>query len=1217
MTDQAPPQADADIEIDQLSRLVGLERAQDGAIKVSVIARLTKGGAAELNAAGFPVGARIGDIVTVETAVDRLPELASLTSVRNMEASVYRRPLNDRARQATGVDNLSGQRAVTQTGHGVVIGIIDTGIDFRHLDFTKPGSNGQQTRIKALLDMTVYGPQTPDPGWNYSLPGQTASIGRLYTEADINAALQAPKPADQSTDSVKERDKNGHGTHVTGTAAGNGLASPKSGTYAGMAPEADLIVVKASRQNDGTDVFRMSDIINALQFVQQKASELGEPYVINLSLGGQAGPHDGTDPDEQAIDNLVNSGPGRAVCVGAGNDGDRDMHAGGNVPAGAEFDLKLDARDLSAPGNTVISPGALDLYYSGSDQISVTVVRPDGVSIGPVAFNNSNTNDQYVKIHNVIKPQNGQHNISLIFDDSARTLRDAGSGTSATWTIKLNGDSVPSGGHFDAWVAEGQFTGDSVDPGKRITSPGTARGAITVGAYVTRSNTLVVGNFTPYTGQGPTADGRQKPEVEAPGHYLYSSRSSDVADASFGIIGSGPDAPSDGTHYTGLSGTSMATAVATGGVALMLQAIPSLTANQIRDSITNTTNPDSYAVPGAWNPRAGFGQLSIAGAINLGGRPTYSISGHVTNGKSGFTLVTLTGTRSYTTGLDSNGNYSFSRLPAGGTYTVTPSRGGPYQYTYTPPSQTFTNLGSNQVADFTETLVAYSIGGRVMDANGNGIGGVQIVLNTGSSGSAQTDTGGNYSFPNLAAGQSYSVEPIPTNKYTFTPQRVSVANLGGNQTVNFTAVYRPLYNITGRINDRKGAGVSGVSVDATGPTDSRSATTDGNGNFILCCLPGGVNYTVKPPEMADVYDRSTDTHTHYVFDPPALSFNNLSGDATANFTAIPSHYIGGRVTDASGTGLGGVTMALSGPKAATAKTSSNGLYTFIYLPEGGPYTVTVAMPGFTANPVSRTFNNFTANISTADFVMTSLPNVIDDARTFVTQHYHDFLNRDPDRNGLDYWTNQITLCGSDASCILRRRVAVSAAYFTSDEFQQTGYYVYRFYKASLGHQPKFNEFMADRSQVIGGATLDIGKALFADQWVKRADFLQLYSAGMSNTDYVTQLYTRAQLDSHTTERQQAMADLNNGSKTRAQVLREMIEIPEYKAREYNAAFVMMQYFGYLRRDYDQDGYNFWLGVMNGLDASAFKGMTCAFITSAEYQLRFSTNVTHTNRDCGQ
>jgi subtilisin family serine protease len=132
----------------------------------------------------------------------------------------------------------------------VIVGVLDTGIDFRHLDFTVPGTNGKQTRIKALLDMTIYSQQSFD--WNYFLPEGSAAIGHLYTEADINAALQLPPSRSQNSDIVNERDRHGHGTFTAGIAGGNSLAGPQPGKYAGMAPEADLVIVKVSRDNTGS-----------------------------------------------------------------------------------------------------------------------------------------------------------------------------------------------------------------------------------------------------------------------------------------------------------------------------------------------------------------------------------------------------------------------------------------------------------------------------------------------------------------------------------------------------------------------------------------------------------------------------------------------------------------------------------------------------------------------------------------------------------------------------------------------------------------------------------------------------------------------------------------------------------------------------------------------------------------------------------------------------
>ena len=227
----------------------------------------------------------------------------------------------------------------------------------------------------------------------------------------------------------------------------------------------------------------------------------------------------------------------------------------------------------------------------------------------------------------------------------------------------------------------------------------------------------------------------------------------------------------------------------------------------------------------------------------------------------------------------------------------------------------------------------------------------------------------------------------------------------------------------------------------------------------------------------------------------------------------------------------------------------------------------------------------------------------------------------------------MTKCGTDARCIHSRRIGVSAAFFIELEFQDTGYYVYRFYKASFGRQPSFAEFMPDRTQVGGGANLEAGKQAFADNWVQRPGFQQAYSNTLSNTEFVNKLFDTAGLTDSTydLERQQEIQAMNAG-RSRALVLRSVIEIPDFKnipdpndprysevkqTSQYNPAFVLMQYFGYLRRDIDQRGYDFWLDVVDNREPNNYPGMVCAFLTSTEYQLRFGTTVTRTDRDCGQ
>ena len=273
------------------------------------------------------------------------------------------------------------------------------------------------------------------------------------------------------------------------------------------------------------------------------------------------------------------------------------------------------------------------------------------------------------------------------------------------------------------------------------------------------------------------------------------------------------------------------------------------------------------------------------------------------------------------------------------------------------------------------------------------------------------------------------------------------------------------------------------------------------------------------------------------------------------------------------------------------------------------------------DPVPELVNTITGgrlNVGRAMQACVPYSNAIDNPRVYIRQHYLDFLSREPDQGGLNYWSERINQgCGaSDAQCTLQNRVDVSAAFFVELEFQETGSFVYRMYKGSLGRQPTYAEFTSDRSQIIAGSQLEATKQAFADSWVQRSSFKQLYSDAMSPTEFVNKLYDTAQLTPYATERQAAITALTNNSKTRAQVLRDVIEIQEFKIREYNPSFVLMQYFGYLRRDADQGGYDFWLNILNNKVPGNHKAMVCAFLTSAEYQLRFGSTVTRTNQDCG-
>jgi hypothetical protein len=249
----------------------------------------------------------------------------------------------------------------------------------------------------------------------------------------------------------------------------------------------------------------------------------------------------------------------------------------------------------------------------------------------------------------------------------------------------------------------------------------------------------------------------------------------------------------------------------------------------------------------------------------------------------------------------------------------------------------------------------------------------------------------------------------------------------------------------------------------------------------------------------------------------------------------------------------------------------------------------------------------------------ALSNPIDDSETFVRQHYLDFLNREPDTAGWEFWTENIESCGDDLNCREVKRIDTSAAYFLSIEFQQTGYLVHRYYRASFGRRPLFSEFLRD-TQTIGDGVivnspgwaelLESHIRAFNNEWIARPEFGSIYDA-LNNGQFVDTLIANTGTTFTETDRDAFVDVLNNGAMTRAQVLRLISESEAFYNAEYNAAFVEMQYFGYLRRnpqdppDNDLSGYNFWLNKLNEFDGD-FRGaeMVKAFLVSGEYRERF-------------
>lgn len=230
---------------------------------------------------------------------------------------------------------------------------------------------------------------------------------------------------------------------------------------------------------------------------------------------------------------------------------------------------------------------------------------------------------------------------------------------------------------------------------------------------------------------------------------------------------------------------------------------------------------------------------------------------------------------------------------------------------------------------------------------------------------------------------------------------------------------------------------------------------------------------------------------------------------------------------------------------------------------------------------------------------------IDDSDFFVQQQYIDFLSRFPEADGFSAWMRVLNSCGGDPNCldgVNGKRVLVSQSFFQSQEFQIKGYLVYRFYKASLGRLPTYPEIVADMRSVTGQTEAEVvaKRNAFATNWVSRGDFATNYPASMSASEYVNKLLQTAGVT--VANRDQLIAGLTNGTETRSSVLRNIVESQELNAKEYDPAFVAMQYYGYLRRAPEQEGYNNWLRYLSGHPGD-YKTMVWGFVYSSEYRNR--------------
>jgi len=488
---------------------------------------------------------------------------------------------------------------------------------------------------------------------------------------------------------------------------------------------------------------------------------------------------------------------------------------------------------------------------------------------------------------------------------------------------------------------------------------------------------------------------------------------------------------------------------------------------------------------------------------------------------------------------------------------------------------------------------------------------------------------------------SASAGGVTSNSASNTVPSSTSADVSLLMTLTTAGPFTSGQSITYTLFVANGGPVTATSVQITdAPTNMTITNVNGGGCLALPCtiasLAAGANATITVTAAISApgpFD-SSGTASATQLDPnPSNNTDNTGNGGTAFSPTAATSTVSGRITDNDGNPIEGAVVRLNGTQDRKTITDAFGNYHFDQVETSGFYMVTPSRVNYNFLPSTRGFSALGAHteVSFKAAADGNHLNPLDMTEYFVRQQYVDILGREPDEGGFNFWSDKIHQCVSAPGAITTRsttlndclstaRTDVAASFFIAQEFQASGSFLYDLYAGALGRRPAYSEYAADRQQLVGGDTLDTEKTLFAQSFVQRVELMKKYQNATTAAAFVDGLLETVESSGVdlSGERANLIGTYNRGAditESRAAVVRSIADNAIFKQAHYNSAFVLTEYFGYLRRDAEPDGYNFWLNVVNSL--GDYRGLVCSFTTSAEYQHRFGTILSRSNAECSQ